>query len=183
MLAALVLIAGIALYRWMLSPYSGQLFAACQYKTTLSNAIHKAGVLAKTMRAKREKGESLAKEFERRQKELFTPYDAQKFFGSLQAIANTTGCVIQSVSLVGEGRQSAQNRQKEASEIVGKKTIVTVSGGYGDIIKFMNRIQSYEQKIWIDSFRMDTGGRAGKLRCQVVVTLYCFERVEATIYE
>lgn len=182
MLSSLVLIAAIALYRWILSPYSGQLLAAQRYKWTLDSTIHKAKVLGTTINAKREKVKELTTEFDRRQNELFTQGEAQGFFTSLQAIARRAGCVIQSVTSVVEDRPGSQN-QRDASGIIGKKAVVTVNGGYGDIIRFLRELQTYQRKIWIESFKMDAGGNSGKLKCQVVLMLYCIERAEATSYE
>ena len=182
LLSALVLIAAVALYRWILSPYSGQLLAAQRYKSTLDSAIHKAGALGTTLRAKREKAEELTAAFNRRQNELFTPGEIKGFFGSLQAIARRAGCVVQSVTSVVEDRPGSQNPQ-DASGIAGKKTVITVNGGYNDILRFLRELQTYRHKIWIESFKMDTGGNSGKLKCQVVLMLYCIERVEATLYE
>jgi Tfp pilus assembly protein PilO len=181
LLGALVVIAGVALYRWILSPYSVHLLAAQYYKSTLDNAMHKTEVLGMTLRAKREKVGELTEEFDRRQNELFTPDEIQKFFGSLQTIARRAGCTVQSVTSVTEGRRGSQDQQKDASGIVGKKTVIVVSGGYSDITKFIGEVQGYQHKIWIESFKLDTGGKAGKLKCQVVLTLYCIERVEATL--
>jgi Tfp pilus assembly protein PilO len=179
MLLALVFIAAIALYRWILFPYGGQLFAAQQYKSTLDGAMHKISNLYITLKEKREKSEKMTKEFDNRQNELFTTDEVQRFFGSLQTIARKSGCIIQSVTSLQDGRTSPQNEQ-DTSGIVGKKTMISISGGYGDILRFLGYLQTYEHKIWIESFKLDTGGNTGKLKCQVVLTLYCIERLEAT---
>jgi Tfp pilus assembly protein PilO len=182
LLSSLVVIAAIALYRWILSPYSGQLFAAQQYKWTLDNTIHKTRVLGTTLKAKREKVGELTEEFDRRQNELFTQGEMQGFFGSLQAVARRSGCVIQSVTSVADEKPGSQN-QRDASGIISRKAVITINGGYGNIIKFLRELQTYKRKVWIESFKMDASGNSGKLKCQVVLMLYCIERAEATLYE
>jgi Tfp pilus assembly protein PilO len=182
MLLSLVVIAAIALYRWILSPYSGQLLAAQRYKWTLDNTKHKTEVLYDTLKAKREKAEKLTEEFGRRQNDLFMQNEIQGFYSSLQVIARRAGCIIQSVTSIVDERPGSRDQQ-DVSGIVGKKAVVTISGGYGSVIKFLRELQSYQRKIWVESFRMDAAGNSGKLKCQVVLTLYCIERAEATLYE
>jgi hypothetical protein len=97
----------------------------------------------------------------------------------LPSLVNQSGCVIQSVSAVPE---TQKNQQGDGSGIAPKKANVIFTGGYNDIINFLGLLQNYERKVWIESVRMDTGG-AGKLKCQVLLTLYCVERVEITLYE
>lgn len=183
LLGALVVVAAIALYRWILSPYGTQLMAAQQYKSTLDEAIHKTKVLDNTLKAKKGKAQKLTEEFDSRQNELFTPAEIQGFFGSIQTVARRSGCVVQSVASVVDNKAGSQNQQQDASGIIGKKAIITISGGFGDIEKFIKELQTYEHKVWIESFRMDAGGNAGKLKCQVILTLYCVERLETTVYE
>jgi len=174
LLISLVVIAAVAMYRWILSPYTGQLLAAQKYNYTLDSAIHKTGVMGTLLEAKKAKTGELAKESDRLRNQLFTPQEARQFFASLPAAVRQTGCVTQSVSIVPETQRGSQN---DSSGIVAKKAAVTVIGGYNDIIKFLGGLQTSEHKVWIESVRIDAGG-AGKLKCQVLLTLYCIERVE-----
>jgi Tfp pilus assembly protein PilO len=181
LLGALVVFAAIALYRYILSPYGNQLMAAQRYKTTLDEAIHKSKSLDTILKAKKEKVQKLSEQFNQKREELFTPVETQKFFGSVQTIARNAGCLVQSVSSIQDSRLGQQTEQ-DASGITGKKAVIDVVGGFGNIEKFMKELQSYQHKIWIESFKMDTGN-AGKLKCQVTLTLYCIEHLEATFYE
>jgi Tfp pilus assembly protein PilO len=174
LLGSLVVIAAVAMYRWILSPYTGQLLAAQKYNYTLDSAIHKAGVMGTLLEAKKAKTGELTKESDRLRNQLFTPQEARQFFASLPAAVRQAGCVTQSVSTVPETQRGSQN---DSSGIVAKKAMVTVIGGYNDIIKFLEGLQTSEHKVWIESVRIDAGG-AGKLKCQALLTLYCIERVE-----
>jgi Tfp pilus assembly protein PilO len=173
LLVSLVVIAAVAMYRWILSPYTGQLLAAQKYNYALDSAIRKAGVMETLLEAKKAKTVELTKESDRLRNQLFTPQEVRQFFASLPIAVRQTGCVTQSVSTVPEQRGS----QNDSSGIVAKKAVVTVIGGYNEIIKFLEGLQTSEHKVWIESVRIDAGG-AGKLKCQVLLTLYCIERVE-----
>jgi Tfp pilus assembly protein PilO len=180
LLAALVVVAAVGLYRWILAPYNGQLMAAQQYESTLDRVIHKADVLGTTREAKRAKVEELTRESVRLRNELFTPGEVRNFLASLPAVAQQAGCVIQSVS---SGRGGSQNRPEDGSGIVSKGAVVTVTGGYGNIVRFLKELQTAEHKVWIESVKLGTGDNAGKLKCQVALTLYCIDSLETTLYE
>jgi hypothetical protein len=180
LLIALTVIATIGLYRWILGPYHGQLLAAQKYESVLDSTLHRAGVMDTTLAAKKAKIEKLTVESERLRYELFTPNDVRGFFVSLQNTVLQAGCVIQSVSAVPESKGGAQNQLEDVSGIVGKKAVVTVIGGYNNIVEFLDKLQKSERKVWIESVKMDAGGN-GKLKCQVVLTLYCIERMETAL--
>ena len=174
LLVSLVVIAAVAMYRWILSPYTGQLLAAQKYNYALDSAIHKADVMGTLLEAKKSKTGELTKESDRLRNQLFTPQETRQFFASLPAAVRQTGCIIQSVSAVPD---TQRNPQGDSSGIVAKKATVIVIGGYNNLIKFLEGLQTSEHKVWIESVRIDAGG-TGKLRCQVLLTLYCIERVE-----
>ncbi len=183
LLIALVVVAAVGLYRWILAPYNGQLLAAQQYESALDSAIHKTDVLSTTLKAKRAKIEELTRESARLRDRLFTPGEARNFFAFLPAVAHRAGCAIQSVSSVPEQRGGSQSQPEDSSGIIGKKAVVTVIGGYNNIVGFLNELQTAERKVWIESVKLGTGDNLGKLKCQVVLTIYCIDSLETTLYE
>jgi hypothetical protein len=190
-LTALVVVAAAGLYRLILFPFSSQLLAAQHYNSTLDSAIRKSGVLGTTLRAKKAKLDKLVIASERLRNELFTPDEAGEFFASLPAAVRRAGCVVQSVSSVAGGQGGSQNQHpaaslsnpQDGSGISGKKAVVSFIGGYNNIMMFLKEMQTYKRKVWIDSVRMDAAGTAGKLKCQVALTLYCVDITETALYE
>jgi Tfp pilus assembly protein PilO len=174
LLIAITVIAVFGLYRWILAPHTEQLLAAERYNSTLNEVIHKAGVIGDLQEAKKSKIEELAKESDRLRNQLFTPHGVRQFLASLPSVANQAGCAAQSVIAVPD---TPQNSQSDGSGIVAKKATVIVTGGYNDLIKFFEALQTSEHKVWIDSVTIDSGA-AGKLKCQVMLALYCLEHVE-----
>lgn len=174
LLIAIVAIAAFALYRWILAPHTNQLLAAQRYNSALDGAIHKAGFLGTIQELKKAKIEELTKESDRQRNQLFSSPEVRQFLASLPSVVSRSGCVVQSVSAAPE---APRNPQSDGSGIVAKRAIVTFTGGYNNVIKFIGAIQDSEQKVWIESVRMETGG-AGKLKCQVLLTVYCIERAE-----
>jgi hypothetical protein len=84
---------------------------------------------------------------------------------------------------VQEERSGSQNQAPDGSGIVRKSALVTVVGGYNDIVRFIDKLQNSQRKCWIDSVRVNVGGSAGKLKCEALLTIYCFERMEMAFYE
>ena len=183
LLFALTFIAAIALYRWILSPYSTQLWAAQQYKSALNSVLHKTSVLSTSLQDKKAKIDKLAKESVRLRNQLFTWAEARSFLASLPNIANQVGCTVQSVSSLADERRNAQNQEDGSSGIVGRKAVITVTGGYGNIVKLLRELQNYERKVWIETLKMDISGNTGKLQCQMTLAIYCVEHLEIVSYE
>ncbi|MGB7582612.1 MAG: type 4a pilus biogenesis protein PilO [Sedimentisphaerales bacterium] len=179
LLIALAAIVVFALYRWILAPHTNQLLAAQRYNSSLDAAIRKADFMRTAMENKKTKIEELTKESDRLRNQLFTQNEAHRFFASLPSVVAQSGCAVLSVSAVPDAQRNTQN---DTPAIAPKKAMVTIIGGYNSITKFLGALQNYERKVWIESVRIDAGG-AGKLKCQVLLTVYCIERVENSLYE
>ena len=179
LLIAIAVIAVFGLYRLILAPHTSQLLAAQRYNSSLDAAIHKAQLMSTDMEEKKTKIEELSKESDRLRNQLFTQNEARRFLASLSSVATQSGCAVLSVNTV---QDAQRNTQGDLPAIAPKKSMVTIMGGYNGITGFLGALQNYERKVWIDSVKIDAGG-AGKLKCQVILTLYCIERVENTLYE
>jgi Tfp pilus assembly protein PilO len=179
LLAALGVIAVFGLYRWILWPYSNQLFAARRCEAALDENIRKADFLDITVKKKKANVQQLSKEAQQLRSELFTIGEAREFFASLATIGGQSGCVIQSVSLP-PGQKNTAEQAEDESGIVSRKAIITILGGYNNIVRFLDRIMSWQHKVWIESVSIDIDGNSGKLKCQALLTLYCAERMESS---
>jgi Tfp pilus assembly protein PilO len=175
LLIALAAIVVFAMYRWVLAPHTNQLLAAQRYNASLDTAIRKADSMRKAVENKKTKIEELTKESDRLRNQLFTQNESRRFFASLPSVAAQSGCAVLSVS-------AGPDTQNDNPAISSKKAMVTIVGGYGGITSFIGTLQNYERKVWIESVRIDAGG-AGKLKCQILLTVYCIERVENSLYE
>lgn len=178
MLAAIGLIAAMGLYRWILWPYSAQLFAARQYEAILDKSIHKTASLCQAIEQKKAKTEQLSKDADQLRNELFTIEESHTFFASIAGIAASAGCVVQSVSLP-SNQDSSGEQTDNKSQVVTKKAVVAVAGGYNGIVKFLDSIASWQRRVWIESVNIDVDGNTGKLKCRATLTLYCVEPVES----
>ena len=174
LLIALAVLVVFALYQWILAPHTSQLLAAQRYNSSLDAAIHKSEFMSTVLEKKKAKVEELTKESDHLRNQLFTQNEARRFFASLPSVVAQSGCAVISVSSTPNPQQNVLN---DTPAIAPKKAMVTITGGYNNITRFIDALQNYERKVWIESVRIDAGG-AGKLKCQVLLTLYCIERVE-----
>ncbi len=174
LLAALAAIVVFASYRWILAPHTSQLLAAQRYNSLLDAAMHKADLMSTVLEKKKAKVEELSRESDRQRNQLFTQNEAHRFFASLPSVADQAGCNVVSVSAVPDVQQ---NTQGDTNAIVAKKAMVTITGGYNGITRFIGVLQNYERKVWIGSMKIDAAG-PGKLKCQTLLTIYCTEPVE-----
>jgi hypothetical protein len=178
LLTAMGIISAVGLYRWILAPYTGQLFAAQQYESTLDEAIHKTNLLDTMIKTKKAKTEELTRKCYDLRNLLFTPEEVREFFASLPKVGHQNGCLIQSISSLSGEQNTSQNQPGDNSGIICIKAAATVIGRYNGIIGFLNNLQDSQHKVWIESMRINTIGSPGKLKCQVVLTLYYVENME-----
>ena len=179
LLAAIGVIAMFGLYRWILWPYSSQLYAAQQHEAALDENIRKADFLDMTLKKKKSELEKMSEKAEQLRNELFTVGEARVFFASLATIGSQTGCVIQSVSLP-PGQKNNTEQTGDESGIVSRKAIITILGGYNNIVSFLDKVMSWQHKVWVESVSIDIDSKSGKLKCQTLLTLYCAERMESS---
>ena len=177
-LAGLVVIVAVAMYRWIVTPFTTQLMAAQQYDSTLDAAVNKLTGLGSTIEAKRAKLEKLTRQAELKKDELFNPEQVRGFFATLQPMAEKAGCTVQSISLVPEKSGQSDKGPKSDSSIAGKKVVVAFMGGFGNVNMFLSKLQTYESKVWIESVSMNVADYTGRLRCQVVLAIYCTNLAE-----
>jgi Tfp pilus assembly protein PilO len=179
LLIAIAVIAVFGLYRWILMPHTNKLLAAQRYSSSLDAAISKVEALRVAIGNKKAKIEELTKDANKQRNQIFTQNETRRFLSSLPGIATQAGCAVMSITALPNAQQ---NTQGDTHAIVPKKSMVTITGGFNNITKFIGALQNYERKVWIESLRIDAGG-AGKLKCQVLLTVYCIERAENSLYE
>jgi hypothetical protein len=172
---ALIIIATIAMYNWIVAPHVTYLFAVQQYESVFSNAVEKNKVIAREVKAKTKKLEAINQQLASACSSLFTLDETKAFFSDLQAVSEEAGCAVRSLN-VAMSEPSFGNKRKQAgntSGIVANSAILTVSGQYSSIIKLLEKLHNYRKKIWIDSFKMeiiDFG--SAQLKCDMTITIY-----------
>jgi hypothetical protein len=180
--AALVIISTIAMYSWIVAPQISYLSAAQQYESAVGNIMDNNKALARKIEAGTKKLKESHEQLLRSQNVLFTPEEAKKFFGDLQTTLEETGCTVHSLNLVGSKTPPKNKRSKDTSGIVANSAMLSVIGQYNSIIRLLEKLQNCNQKIWIDSFKMeifDFG--SAQLKCGMTITIYTIQDKEAAL--
>jgi cell division protein ZapA (FtsZ GTPase activity inhibitor) len=182
--SALIIIATIAMYDWIVAPHVTCLFASQEYESAVSKAVEKNKITAREVEAKTKKLEELYRQLAESRSILFAPDEATAFFSDLQAIAEETGCTVHSLNLVANKPSSGDKRKQseDTSGIVANSAMLTVSGQYNSIFRLVEKLQNHAKKIWLDSFEMKTiDFNAVQLRCDMTITIYTIQDKGTTL--
>jgi hypothetical protein len=180
--AALIVIAAVALYNWIVAPQVGYLFAAQQYESAVGKTEEKNKIIAGEVKVKTKKLEELREQFTQAQDILFTPDGAKKFFADLQTISEETGCTVRSFNLNVSKPCPGDKRSKDTLGMVADSAILNVIGQYNSIIRLAEKLQNHPQKVWIDSLKieiLDFG--SAQLKCDMTITIYTIQNKEAAL--
>ena len=167
--ASLIVIAAFAMYNWTVTPYVTSLSSAKTYESVMDNLAKESKIIATKNEIKRKNLEKLRGQSEQLLSMLFTPDQAREFFSDIEIISGQTGCVVHSINLL----TSKKRNEYEHLGIGIKSAELSVVGLYGDIAKLVGRLQSYSQKVWLDSIELrvvDYG--SDTVGCSLTITIY-----------
>jgi Tfp pilus assembly protein PilO len=175
---ALIIIATIAMYNWIVAPQMVCLAATQKYESAVSEAVEEGRVVTGEIKAKTGQLQELYEQFTRSRGTLFTPDEAKEFFSDLQAVAEETGCTINSLNLA-VGKPSSPDKHKQAEDtsgIVANSAVLTVVGQYNSIFTLVEKLQKHPKRIWVDSVEMKIiDFSSSQLKCDMTITIYTIQ--------
>jgi hypothetical protein len=179
---ALILIAAMAMYNWMVAPHVNYLFAVQRYEPVVDNIAHEKKIITKALESKKAKLQELTDQLTAARNSLFTPAEAKTFFGDLEAISKDTDCTLQSLTFTKEDRGVAFGRSQDALHILAKSATLSFTGSYDSIIALLNKLQNRPQKVWIGSIRLRIFDiQSAKLKCDTTITIYVVQDEEEVL--
>jgi Tfp pilus assembly protein PilO len=183
--AAIVIIVAVINYHWVVAPHVTHLSAVQQYASAVNDVIQKTKILSSAIAAKKKNLEQLRQQFGQLQGSLFMPDKAKEFFSDLQVISEQVGCTVYSLNYVQNKQRSEDGQLADTSGIVTQTAMLSVIGTYGDVVKLVERLQSREQKVWIDSIKMTTleDNSSDQLRCDITITICTIQDKETIAHE
>ena len=101
---------------------------------------------------------------------LFTPKEAEKFFGSIQPDSEHTDCTVK--SLLVSPKDAVFEDEKTNGRITKKHAVLTLQGGYQNISKAVGKLQHRSQAVWFDSISIKQGSATGRLECSIGISVY-----------
>ncbi|MHC4617324.1 MAG: hypothetical protein ACYTEQ_06180 [Planctomycetota bacterium] len=179
---ALMLIAALAMYNWMVAPYAAYLLAARRYESVVNQAIQKKEAVSKTVETKRKKLEQLYEQSSLLQSIFFTDDKSREFFSDLQVISEQSGLVVNAVNLIQRPLDHKSGHPQKVPGAAAKSAVLSVVGGYDNVIRLLQRLQARTEKVWIDSVKMQTlDYRSAFPRCDITITIYTIQNKESTL--
>jgi len=180
--AALVVIAAIAMYSWIVTPHVAYLSAAQQYDSAMDTFVDASQTIARKLNGRRKELDKLREQFTQCRSALFTPDEDKEFFGNLQSILEETGCVVNSLNLVVSQQHPSDKRPEDTTGMVANSTKFSVIGRYNSIIKLAGKLQNNTKKVWVDSFKMEIFDfSSAQLKCDMTITIYTIQDKEAAL--
>ena len=180
MFAALIVIAAIAIYNWIVAPHTSYLLAAQHHHSVVKNMSKKSRVISNTVEVRKKNLEELQEKFSILRSTLFTTKQAKEFFSDLQIICEETGCAMYSLNLSANETKSQSKKSVDKPDIAPESAILRVTGVYGNIIGLIERLLERSQKVWIDSIKIKTlGVDTSQVRCIIKITRYTIRNKEA----
>jgi len=181
--AAMIVIAAIAMYNWIIVPQKAYLYAAQRYQSVVSELAKRKEALSVIVDKKAENLEKLNRRFTELEGKVLISDKVERFAGDLQSASKQAGCVVYSINVVTK-KQRAKRKQPKDAWIIANTLEVSLVGEYKNVVDLVGKLQSYNGKVWIDSIKMEIFDEdSARLRCDMTITIYSSSEKEINLNE
>jgi len=176
-----VAIVALAAYNWVISPQITYLHAAEQYKSIVGgDGAAKSAVIRKNIEKKLVEVEKLQQDVSGLENSFFASEKAREFFSDVEPVAVQHNCTIESSDFM----PSVSKKSDDISDVTLSRAKFIMSGNYENIMKFLEKIRDYPQRIVISGLLIERSNKINDdLNCQVNITVYVAEDKEAITHE
>jgi len=179
MLAVLVLIGAAAGYNWLVAPHCSYLRAAQKGRSTAGELVRKDRLISNDIAAHKELLTQLQEKFIRAKEQFFDPAGASEFFGSIDALAQDSGCILSSLIFRPAKLQVAQNL---SGFITPRHATLSVLANYAGLVTMLNKLQDRPEQVRVDSIDVKLSRNTpGRLNCDMNITIHVVQDEEALI--
>jgi hypothetical protein len=174
-----IAIVTLVTYSWVVSPQISYLHAAQQYKVIAHSTAQKATGIEDHVRKRKAELAGLHRQIDEIRDSFFTPDKAKEFFSDLELIALQFGCNISSLTFRSAGTVAAYGDQEYFPSVVLKRAEITLAGQYDGIIKFLEKLSGYQERISVGSLLIKVSpNNIEELICSMTITIYLIEDKE-----
>ncbi len=164
-------IAVIAFYNRFVAPHRNYLRAAQTYETLAGVLEKRNRIIAGYARNKKKELQQLQHKSQLIDKSLFDSVKAKQFFSGIQAAAEQTNCIVNSLKFPQDQKRDGTSRTLQGPYVEASRATLSITGGYGNIVALINKLQDRPERVWIDSLRLKSAA-GGLLRCDMTITIY-----------
>jgi hypothetical protein len=178
LLSVIILVAFMA-FNWIISPQTTYLRAARLYENMLGDAGKMTIVIRGQMATKRKEVSQLNDEIARVQGRFFTAKQAAELFLDLEPIARQSNCNLDQLTFLPPESISYKSDGGEACAIVVKRSMISFTSTYGNVINFLTKLNNYTQRIAITDLTVESNNMIDEqLYCRMTITIYLIEDKE-----
>lgn len=174
-----IAIVTLATYSWVVSPQISYLHAAQQYKAIAHSTAEKATSIKDHIRKREAELDGLHREINGIRDSFFTSHKAKEFFSDLELIAFQCGCNISSLMFRSAKAVAPHTGRERFPSVVLKRAEITLTGRYDGIIKFLEKLSAYQEKISVGSLLIKVNpNNTEELVFSMSITIYLIDDKE-----
>jgi hypothetical protein len=184
LLAASVVIVGVALYNWIVAPHVTYLRAVQRYEPVVDRIAQEKASLKDLLISRKKRLADLELQFSQIRPFLYTYEQARQLLSDLEGMAVEYKCSITTVDLGSNRPTRIVGDEQESLLVEGVDTSVTITGSYDGIMAFIGRLQTQQRKIWVRTLTLELAGlETQKLRCRIDIGIYVIMEKEAVSHD
>jgi len=178
-LASVIILVGFMAFNLIILPQTTYLRAARLYENMLGDAGKMTTVIKSQMATKRNEVSKLNDEIVRVQGRFFTSKQAAELFLDLEPIAHQSNCNLDQLTFMPPESVSYESDEGEACSIVVRRSVISFTSTYGNVIRFLTKLNSYSQRIIISGLTIESDDMIDEqLHCRMTITIYLIEDKE-----
>lgn len=170
-------IAVVAFYNHFVAPHRNYLRAEQTYGTLADALDRKNRFIAEYVKARRKELQQLQHKSQLIHTRLFDDVKAKQFFSSIQAAAEQTNCIVDSLKFPQEQKRAGTGRPLQGPYVAASRMTLNITGGYRNIVALINKLQDRPEQVWIDSLKIKSA-EGGLLRCNMTITVHVMHNEE-----
>ncbi|MDH7598403.1 MAG: type 4a pilus biogenesis protein PilO [Sedimentisphaerales bacterium] len=176
MLAAMVCLMAVAIYRWTISPQLTYLRAVQDYGPVVERMHKQAVSLQAGLQTRRRILEELQQQLQDLQPRFYGLDEAGRIVHQFMAMAGAAGCTVTGIQVRQHQTRPGANPQGPASRL---DLEVTVTGSYDGIIGFLKAIQQQHRLIYVTAMNLGPSDQTGQvLQCSLSTAVYLIQQEE-----
>ncbi len=180
----LLVIAGVGMYGWIVSPHVKYLQAVQKYRPAIEKIIDKQSDIKRKLVGRRSLLEKLKKQFNDTGTTIHTAEQMQQLFGELGGVAEQYGCSLAKVDLSTDDPEIIIGAESDPSYVESIKADLTVLGDFGPLVAYVDCLQTQERKIWINTLDIKVlkdamlQEQGSVLQCDLALEIFVLQKKE-----
>lgn len=171
--AAPFVIGAVALYNWVVSPHIGYLRAMQRLEPVMDRMAEELGTASEGLSDKLATLRTLRSRLDKTREGLFAVDESTAFLRDLQALVETTGCVMIAADFTRDEESPEDDDPNAPVLLEASHADLTVTGSYNQIVSLLRTLRERTQRVWVDSCDLNlVDPRNGRLECRFGLTIY-----------